>query len=78
MYSDVDSQDNSSCASNTSWNIRKDKSQEDQKTIVYDDAVDDNKVDDLNKDLLHLHNGLGEKSMMVTTEMNTSSKLSYQ
>ena len=61
IYGDVDSQDNSSCASNKSWNIRKDGVQEDQKTIVYNNAVDDNEVDDLNKNLLHLCNGLGNK-----------------
>ena len=60
MYGDVDLQNDSGCASNKSWNMRKDGGQEDQKTIVYDDAVDDNEVDDLNKDLLDLRNGLGD------------------
>ena len=58
MYGDVDSQDNSSCASDKSWNMWKDGGQEDQKIIMYDDDVDDNEVDDLNEDLLHLRNGL--------------------
>ena len=38
----------------------KDGGQEDQKSIMYNDAVDDNKVDDLNKDLLHLCDRLGD------------------
>ena len=40
---DVNSQDNSSCASNKSWNMEKDSGQEDQKNVVYNDAVDDDK-----------------------------------
>ena len=38
----------------------KDGGQEDQKNTVYDDAVDGNKINDLNEDLLHLRNGLGD------------------
>ena len=38
----------------------KNGSQVDQKTSVYDDAVDDDKIDNLNKDKLHLSNGLGD------------------
>ena len=49
MYGDVDSQDDSSCASNKSWDMSKDGGQIDQKTILYNDAFDDNKIDDLNK-----------------------------
>ena len=49
MYGDTDSQDNSSCASDKSWDMLKDSGQEGQKTIMYDDAVDDDKIDDLNK-----------------------------
>ena len=60
MYEDVDSQDNSSCASDKSWDKKKDGGQIDQKTIVYDDDVDDDEIDNLNKDLLHLRNGLGD------------------
>ena len=38
MYGDVDSQDNSSYASDTSWDKKKDGGQTDQKTIVYDNV----------------------------------------
>ena len=34
MYGDVDSQDDSSCASNKSWDMSKDGRQEDQKNAV--------------------------------------------
>ena len=54
MYGDIDSQDDSSCASNKSWDMSKDSVQEDQKNIVYNDAVDDDKIDNG----LHLRNGL--------------------
>ena len=55
LYSDVESQDDNSCASNKSWNMSKDGGQIDQKTIVYNDAVADDKIDDLNEELvLHL------------------------
>ena len=37
MYKDIDSQDDSSCASEKSWNMRKGRGQKDQKTIVYDE-----------------------------------------
>ena len=60
MYGDVDSQDNSSCASNKSWYLQKDGSQEDQETIVYDDALDDDEIDNLNIELIQLRNGSGD------------------
>ena len=60
MYGDVDSQDDSSCASDTSWDKKKDGGQTDQKTIVYDDGMDQDEINDLNKDLLHLCSGLGD------------------
>ena len=60
MYGDIDSQDNSSCASNKSWKMPKEGGQEDQKTIVYDNACEDDEVDDSIKDLIQLHNGLGD------------------
>ena len=60
MYGDVDSQDDSSCVSDKSWEIQKDGGQEDQKTIVNNDAVDDDEVDDLNKDLIQLRNRFGD------------------
>ena len=59
MYGEVDSQDNSSCASNKSYEMPKDRDQEDPKTIVYDDTSDDDEVDDLNKDLIQQRNGFG-------------------
>ena len=60
MYGGVDSQYNSSCAYDESWNMPKDGGQEDQKTIVYNDAVDDDEIDNLNKDLIQLRNGFGD------------------
>ena len=38
-------QDDNSCTSDNSWEMRKDGGQEDQMIIVYDDAVDDGEVD---------------------------------
>ena len=38
--------------------MQKDGGQVDQKNILQDDAVDDDEIDDLNKDGLHLCNGL--------------------
>ena len=35
MYDNVDSQDDSSCASDKSWDMKKDGGQEDDKNIVY-------------------------------------------
>ena len=54
MYGDVNPDNNSSCASNKSWDMAKDGGQEDQKNIVYDDAVDCDKINYLNDDGLHL------------------------
>ena len=63
LYGDLDSQDDTSCAPNKSWDILKDGDQIDQKTIVYNDAVDDDKIDDLNKeDALHLQDGLANNN----------------
>ena len=58
IYGDVE--DNSSCASNKSWDMKKDNGQEDQKNIVYDDAVDNEEINNLNGDGLHLRNDLGD------------------
>ena len=60
MYGDVNSQDNSSCDSDKSWDMAKDGGQEDQKNIVYDDAIDGDEINNLNEDGLHLRNGLGD------------------
>ena len=60
LYDDINSQDDSSCASDKSWNSKKDGGQDDNKNIVYDDDMEQDKTNDLNKDLLHLHNGLGD------------------
>ena len=60
MHRDVNSQNNSSYFSDKSWDKAKDGGQIDQKNIVYDDAVDDDEIDNLNNDLLHLRNGLGD------------------
>ena len=58
IYGNVNSQDNSSCVSNKSWDIAKDGSQEDQKNIIYDYTVDDDEINNLNEDGLHLRYGL--------------------
>ena len=59
LYGDVESQDDSSCASDKSWDMPKDCGQIDQRTVVYDYAVNDDKIDNLKKeDALHLQNGL--------------------
>ena len=63
MYEDVESYDDSSCSSNESWDIPKDNSEIDQKNIVYNDAVDDDEIDDLNnKDAIHLNDGLANNN----------------
>ena len=58
LYPDVDSQDDSNNASDTSWNKKKHCSDDYDKNILYDDDIEYNQVDDLNKDNLHLHSGL--------------------
>ena len=60
LYPDVDSQDDSNNASDTSWNENKHGGEEDDKNILYDDNVEYNEVDDLNEDNLHLRSGLGD------------------
>ena len=61
MYPNVNSQDNSDNASDTSWDKKKhDDEQDDNKKILYDDDVEYDEVDDLNEDLFHLPNGFGE------------------
>ena len=43
--------------------MSKDSGQEDQKNIVCNDAVDDDKIDDLNKeDVLHLRDGRADNN----------------
>ena len=71
MYDNVDSQDNSSCASDKSWDMKKDGGQEDDKNIVYNDNMEQDEINDLNEDLLHLHNGLGDNIN------DTNNKLQY-
>ena len=58
MYGDVNSQDNSICASDRSWDMAKDGGQEDQKNIVLNDVVDDDKMNNLNEDGFHLRNSI--------------------
>ena len=63
LYGDVESQDDSSCASDKSWDMPKDGGEIDQKNIVYNDAVDDGKIDDLNEeDTIHLKDGLANNN----------------
>ena len=60
LYGNVDSQDDSSCASDKTWDTKKDGGQNDDKNIVYDDDMEQDEINDLNKDLLLLRNGLGD------------------
>ena len=60
MYGGINSQDNSSCASDKSCDMKKDDGQEDQKIIVYNVDMEQDEISDLKKDLLHLRNGLGD------------------
>ena len=63
IYGDVNSQDDSSCASDKRWDMSMNGGQADQKNIVYDDVVDDDEIDNLNKqDVLHLLNGLADNN----------------
>ena len=75
LYKDVNSQDNSNCASNQSWEMKKNGDQEDDKNIVQDDDMEQNEIDVLNEDLLHLRNGLGDNINNANKEhqyINTS------
>ena len=60
MYDNDDSQDDSSCASDKSWDMKKDGGQDEDKNIVFDDDTEQDEINDLNKDLLHLRNRLGD------------------
>ena len=71
LYDDFDLQDDSSCASNKSWNSKKDGGQDDNKNIAYDDDMEHDEINDLNEDLLHLRNGLGDNIN------NTNNKRQY-
>ena len=57
--------------SENSWDMKKDGGQEDQKNIVYNDDMEQDEINDLNEDLLHLRNGLGDNVN------NTNNKLEY-
>ena len=71
MYSNVDSQDDSSCASDKSWDMKKDGGQDDDTNIVYYDDIEQDEINDLNEDILHLCNGLGDNIN------NANNKLQY-
>ena len=74
LYKDVDSQNDSSCASNKIWDILKDGSQTDQTTIVYNDTVDNDKIDDLNKkDAFYLHDSLANNNDNNNNNNNNNS-----
>ena len=60
LYPDVDPQDDIDNASDTSWDKKKHGGEDDDKNILYDGDVKYNEIDDLNEDLLHLRNGLGD------------------
>ena len=50
--------------------MAKEGGQKDQKNIVYDDAVDDYKINNLNENGLHLRNSLGENLNNGNNEHN--------
>ena len=68
LYPNVGSQDNSNNASDTSWDKKKHGGEDDDKNILYNDDVEYNEIDDLNEDLLHLHNGLRDNSNDANNE----------
>ena len=58
LYGDIESQDDSSCTSDESWNMSK-NGEIDLKNIVYNNAVDNDEINDLdNKDALNLNDSL--------------------
>ena len=62
LYGDIDSQDDSSCASNESWDMPK-NGEIDLKKIKFDNAVNDDEVDNLdNEDTLRLNDGLANNN----------------
>ena len=69
MYDNVDSQDDSSCASDKSWDMEKDGGQDENKNIAYDDDVEQYEINDLNGDLLHLRNGLGDNINVANNKL---------
>ena len=60
LYKDIESQDDRSCVSVSyeSWDIPNNGGEIDQKNIVYNDAVNDDEIDDLDNDPFHLNDGL--------------------
>ena len=54
-----------------SWDKKKQGGQDDDKNVVYNDDVEYDEIDDLNEDLLHLHNWLGDSIN------NANNKLQY-
>ena len=49
MYGNVDLQDDSSCASNKSWDMKKEGNQEDDKNIIQDDDMEEDEINDLKR-----------------------------
>ena len=47
MYGNIDSQDNSSCASDKSLDMKQDGGQEDNKNIIYNDDIEQDEIIDL-------------------------------
>ena len=69
LYPDVDPDDNSGNASDTSWDKKKHgDEQNDDENILNHDDVEYNQIDDLNKDNLHLRSGLGDNINDVNNE----------
>ena len=72
MYRDVDPDDNSNNISDTSWDNKKHVNvQNDDENILNCDDVEDDKVEDLIKNVLQLQNGFGENIN------NANNKLQY-
>ena len=56
MYDNVNSQDNSCCASVKSWDMKQDGGQGNDENILYDDDMERDEINDLDEVLLQLHN----------------------
>ena len=70
MYRDVDPDDNSNNASNTSWDNKKhgDVRNNDENILNHDD-VEDDEVEDLMEDQLQVHSGFGENINDANNEL---------
>ena len=63
LYGNIESQDDSSCVSDESWDMPKNGGKIDHKNVVYNDAVNHDEINDLdNKTALHLNDGLANNN----------------